>query len=112
MKVLVSFILRGAEYPLSFGVFDTFGHTYGIIGGERAFLLHVALILWIIKSSWKFLAESWKNHAKFALAVNIPLIFLFGAVFELRNWSLTYPAFIILIAFYLKNTISYDASHC
>ena len=104
--ILIPFIIRGAEYPLPFSVFDTFGFTYSVIGGERAFLLHIALILWVVKFSWKFLDESLKNFAKLALAINTPLIILFGAVFELRNWSLTYPAFIILIAFYIKNLIA------
>ena len=100
------FILRGAEYPFAFSVFDTFGHTYSIIGGERAFLLHVALIFWIVQSAWKFFDKSLKNYSLLALAVNTPLIIFFGLVFELRNWSLLYPAFIILIAFYCKERIS------
>lgn len=94
----VPFILRGSNYPLPFSVFDTFGHTYSIISGERAFLLHIAIIFWIVKSAWKFLDESLKNHAKLAFIINTPLIILFGAVFELRNWSLLYPSFILLIS--------------
>lgn len=86
----IPFILRGTNYPLPFSVFDTFGNTYSLIGGERAFLLHVAIIFWIVKSAWKFLDESLKSHAKLALLINTPLIILFGAVFELRNWSLMY----------------------
>ena len=105
MLILVPFMLRGAEYPFVFSVFDTFGHTYSVIGGERAFLLHVALIFWIVSSAWKFLDRSLKNYSLLALAVNTPLIIFFGLVFELRNWSLLYPAFIILIAFYCKEKI-------
>ncbi len=104
--ILIPFIIRGENYPLPFSVFDTFGTTYSVIGGERAFLLHVALILWIIKFSWKFLDDSLKNFAKISLAINTPLIILFGAIFELRNWSLTYAAFIILTAFYIKNLLT------
>ena len=101
--VVMMFILRGSEFPFVF--FDTFGHTYSVIGGEKAFLLHMALIFWIIKSAWKFLDKSLKNFALLALAVNTPLIVSFGFVFELRNWSLIYPAFIILIAFYCKEIL-------
>ena len=103
--VAIPFIVRGVEYPLPFGVFDTFGHTYSVVGGERAFLLHVALILWVVKSAWHFLDVPLKHYALLSLAVNTPLIVLFGAVFELRNWSLTYPAFIVLLTFYIKDAI-------
>ena len=106
MLIFVPFMLRGAEYPFVFSVFDTLGHTYSVIGGERAFLLHVALIFWIVSSAWKFLDRSLKNYSLLALAVNTPLIIFFGLVFEIRNWSLLYPAFIILIAFYCKEKIN------
>lgn len=104
--LLVPFVLRGAEYPFAFSVFDTFGHTYSVIGGERAFLLHVALIFWIVTAAWKFLDKSLKKFSLLALAINTLLILPFGLVFELRNWSLLYPAFIILIAFYCKEKIN------
>ena len=101
--IVIMFIIRGSDFPLNF--FDDFGHTYSIIGGEQVFLLHVAFIFWIIKSAWKFLDQSLKNYSLLALAINTPLIVLFGLVYELRNWSLIYPAFIILIAFYIKDKI-------
>ena len=44
--VVMIFILRGSEFPLF--LLNTFGHTYSVIGGEQAFLLHMALIFWII----------------------------------------------------------------
>ncbi len=101
--VVMMFILRGSEHPLI--IFNTLGHTYSVISGEKAFLLHLVLIFWIVKSAWKFLDSSLKNYAKLALAINTPLIMLFGWVFELRNWSIMYPIFIILIAFYYKEKI-------
>ena len=82
-----------------------FGHTYSIISGEDLFFLHVIFVIWIIKSAWKHLEEPLKQHAKLALMINTPLIVLFGLVYELRNWSLLYPTFIILIAFYIKNLL-------
>ncbi|MBQ6297366.1 MAG: hypothetical protein IJK81_06705 [Selenomonadaceae bacterium] len=101
--IVVMFILCGSEFPLN--LFDKLGHTYSIIGGEYAFLLHLVLIFWIIKSAWKFLDRSLKNHAFLALAINTPLIMFFGIVYEFRNWSIMYPTFIILIAFYFKEKI-------
>lgn len=97
------FILRDLEYPLI--IFNTLGHTYSVIGGEKAFLLHLALIFWIVKSAWKFLDSSFKKYALLALGINTLLIVPFGYVFELRNWSIMYPIFIILIAFYCKEKI-------
>ena len=102
--VVGMFILRGSEFPLI--MFDTFGHTYSVIGGEKTFLLHLALIFWIVKSAWKFFDKPLKNYSLLALAINTPLIMSFGYVFELRNWSLLYPAFIILIAFYCQEKIN------
>ena len=106
--VVMMFILRGSEFPLI--LFNTFGHTYSVISGERTFLLHLILIFWIVKSAWKFFDSSLKNYAFLALAINMPLIIPFGYVFELRNWSLMYPAFIILIAFYCKEKIKESKS--
>ena len=65
--VVIMFILRGSEFPLI--LFNTFGHTYSVISGEKAFLLHLALIFWIVKSTWKFLDRSLKNHSLLALAI-------------------------------------------
>ena len=101
--VVIMFVLRGSEFPWFF--FNDLGHTYSLISGEKTFLPHLALIFWIIKSAWKFLDRSLKNYSLLALAINTPLIMFFGYVFELRNWSLLYPAFIILIAFYCKEKI-------
>ncbi len=102
--VVMMFVLRGSEFPWFF--FDDLGHTYSVISGEKTFLLHLILVFWIIKSAWKFFDKSLKNYSLLALAINTPLIMSFGYVFELRNLSLLYPAFIILIAFYCKEKIN------
>lgn len=106
--VVMMFILRGSEFPLI--LFNTFGHTYSVISGEKAFLLHLALIFWIVKAAWKFFDSSLKNYAFLAFAINTPLVMFFGIVYEFRNWSLMYPTFIILIAFYCKEKIKESKS--
>ena len=93
------------EHQFLLNVYDSFGHTYSVISGEYAFFLHIILIVWFVKYSWQYLNDTWRTQAKLALLINTLLILPFGLVCELRNWSLLYPAFIVLISFNIKNSL-------
>ena len=111
IPVIVKMYLAAQPFMQSFamqfllGVYDSFGHTYGVLSGEYAFFLHIIFIFWLIKNTWNDLNHVWKLQAKFALAVNLPLIIFFGLACELRNWSILYPAFIVMISIYIKKLL-------
>ena len=80
--------------------------TYGMPLGGRLYWLHLLMAFWIVKSAWNKLEDTWKNHFKIALAINIPLFMFFCAPGEIRNFSLSWLAFLIPTGFYIKNLIS------
>ncbi len=96
------------ENILDIGSYFLTDSIYGLPLGARVFLPYVICVLWIIQSSWKNLSECWKNHAKIALAINGVLYFLFVVPGELRDLSMLYVSFMILVAFHLReNFIRY-----
>ena len=80
--------------------------TYGIPIDGRLYWLFLFMIFWIVKSTWHELEDIWKNHLKIALAINIPLFIFFCSPGELRNFSLSWIAFLVPTGLYIKNLIA------
>lgn len=78
---------------------------YGMPMGAGFFFLHVAYAAWIVRYSWKLLPAHWKQHAYIALGVNLPLYLLFCFPSELRNLSMLYPTFTILMSYYIRDLL-------
>ena len=85
-----------------FNCYFRFGHTYSVASGERIFLPHLLMIFWIVKNTWKKVPIYWKRHTFIALVINIPLWLLFCSPGELRNLSMLYPSFILMVCIYLS----------
>lgn len=79
--------------------------TYGLPLGAQMFFLHVIFVVWIIKTTWKYLPEVWKKHAKIAVIINTPLFWLFCAPGELRNLSLLYLTFCVMVTCYIRECV-------
>lgn len=79
--------------------------TYGLPLGSRMFFLHVIFTLWISWHAWKSLTDDLKQHVKIALVINIPLYWLFCYPGELRNLSLLYISFCVLLTCYIHNVL-------
>jgi hypothetical protein len=77
-----------------------FGHdtTYGILSLTPYNPLILALIGWTAWRGWGFLPKTVKRHARIALAINLPVYFLFCEVGELRDLSFLYVTLLLLIA--------------
>lgn len=75
--------------------------TYGLPLGAQMFFLHIIFVVWIIKSTWKYLPDVWKMHAKIAVVINTPLFWLFCAPGELRNLSFLYMPFCVMLTYYI-----------
>lgn len=83
--------------------------TYGVYFGHGMFFLHIILVAWIIKNAWKNLPPPWKFHIKIAALINFPLYILFCAPGELRNLSLLYAGFIVMLAVFIKSFLPKEA---
>ena len=86
------------------GYFNTTS-IYGFPLGQGMFLPHMICVFWIVKKSWHFLTDAWKNHAKIAFIINGILYFLFVLPNEIRDLSLLYVSFMILTTFFIHNIL-------
>lgn len=77
--------------------------TYGLPLGAQMFFLHIIFVIWIIKSTWNHLLATWQQHSIIALIINVPLFWLFCAPGELRNLSLLYMVFALMLAKYIES---------
>jgi hypothetical protein len=76
--------------------------TYGIIGPQGAFAGTLAVIVIILFRGWPSCPRYVRQHLLIAAAINFPLFLIFCITGELRNLSLMYVGFVILIAFSLE----------
>lgn len=86
-------------------VYFVLEHTYSVFSGERLFLPHLIMIVWLVEANWSRLSEAWKRHALIAAAINFPLWILFCYPGELRNLSMLYPTFILILSFHINGVI-------
>ena len=92
----------------SFTTLKTFFYTsttYGLPLGSRLFFLHIIYVIWIMKNVWKNIPHIFKQHAKIAAIINVPLYLLFCAPGELRNLSFLYLSFILATTYYIKKLL-------
>ena len=81
---------------------------YGVYWGVGFFLPNVFMIAWLVKCTWKKIPAPWKNHMKIALTINLPLFVLFCYPNEIRNFSLLYVSFIVILSIYIKEAIDFE----
>lgn len=79
--------------------------TYGLPGPRGTFFTTVAIIFIIVSRSWHQILPTWKQHILIAAAINTPLFLAFCFTGEIRNLSLLFIGFVILIAGALKSTL-------
>lgn len=78
---------------------------YGTILPKGFSIINLLPIFIIVSKSWQLLERPIKQHTLVALTINIPLFVLFCYRDELRNLSMLYIAFTIMIAVYVKSLI-------
>ena len=65
----------------------------------RAFtLIPLALLVWTVWRGWKLLPKPFQRHGQIAAAINLPLFFLFCQPGEMRDLSMLYIVFLLLLA--------------
>ena len=71
--------------------------TYGLDLFKSFNLFSLGMIVWTVVRGWRLLPRSIQRHAQIAVAINLPLWFLFCYPGELRDLSLIYGAFLLLL---------------
>ena len=79
---------------------------YGVQMGSGMFLPHLILLAWIVKCTWSKLLLPWKQHIGLALIINTPLYILNCAPGELRNLSMLYMGFVVILSIFIKDSIT------
>jgi hypothetical protein len=92
---------RQLDFYLSYHLFV--GHaplemTYGILLPCAFGIVPVALLVWTVVRGWRLLPRPIQGHGQIAAAINIPLYLLFCFPGELRDFSLLYEVFLLVIA--------------
>jgi len=72
--------------------------TYGIAHFKAFSLIPLALIVWTVWRGWRLLPKEIQRYGQLAAAINLPLYFLFCMPGEMRDLSLLYVVFLLLLA--------------
>lgn len=75
--------------------------TYGVVGPRTLFIGTLVFIVIVVARGWSSCNAALKRHLLIAAAINIPICLLFGYPGELRNLSLLYVGFVLLLGYAL-----------
>ncbi len=78
---------------------------YGLPLPSRMFVTHIIYVIWIAKTSWKYLSDDWKLHIKIAAVINGILYFMFVLPGEIRDLGLLQMSLMILTAYFIRDLI-------
>jgi hypothetical protein len=82
-------------HPSNFFLFE---RTYGVPAFRAFMLVPLLLIGWTVWRGWRLLPVAIRRHGQIAAAINFPLYFLFCSPGEMRDLSMLYVVFLLLIA--------------
>ena len=80
--------------------------TYGMLVVSVFTVVPMVLLVWTVWRGWRHLPLVIQRHGQIAAAINIPLYLLFSAPGELRDMSMLYIFFLMVLAVNLRNWIS------
>jgi hypothetical protein len=72
--------------------------TYGVPMFRAFSVIPLALLVWTVWRGWKLLPKPIQRHGQIAAAINLPMFFLFCQPGEMRDLSMLYMAFLVLLA--------------
>ena len=79
--------------------------TYGVPMLKAFTLVPLTLLAWTVSRSWQSLPGVIQRHSQIAAAINIPLYLLFCSPGELRDLSMLYIFFLLVLATALNKWI-------
>ena len=77
--------------------------TYDLLFPALSSPIPFLLLVWTAWRGWRFFPPWLKRHAQIAAVINIPLFLLFCEPGELRDLSLLYISFLLILAFNLQD---------
>jgi hypothetical protein len=79
---------------------------YGVYWFSGFAIFNILLIALVFKTAWKKIPQMWRTHIKFLLTINVPLyIFLCGQD-EIRNFSMLYVGFVVMLSIFIDSKIN------
>lgn len=96
--------IRAYLNPLTYLQYEV---TYGLAGPSGAFLGTIAATVLVFLRSWPYCPARLRHHVLIAVFINLPLFVLFCAPGEIRNLSLLFVGFVVLIGFALDRSSIY-----
>jgi len=79
--------------------------TYGLRVPKAFSAIPMCLLFWTMWRGWRHLSPMMKRHGQIAAAINIPLYLFFCTPGELRDLSMLYVLFLLVLAGNLKEWI-------
>ena len=80
---------------------------YGMTSPQAVNIVMLVALVTVVRRGWPALGEPMRHHCRLALAINLPLYLLFCAPGEIRNLSLLFPSFFMLLAAMLDRAQGY-----
>lgn len=81
--------------PRSYFLFEV---NYGAVTTKGFNVIHLIIVAFIVRSAWRFLSPVLRQHVLIAAAINIPFFIVFCYQGELRNLSMLFVGFTIMIS--------------
>ena len=97
-------LLRNINQYSTPSTYFKFEPTYELVGPHGFSIIFIIITFIIVMRGINYLPTIWKKHMQIALIINIPLFLALCWVGELRNLSMLYGGFVLLIAGALKST--------
>ena len=80
--------------PRSYFLFEV---NYGAVTTKGFNVIHLIIVAFIVRSAWRFLTPVLRQHVLIAAAINIPFFIVFCYQGELRNLSMLFVGFTLMI---------------
>jgi hypothetical protein len=81
--------------PSSYMLFEV---NYGAVTTKGLNIVHLIVVAFVVKNAWPYVPRTLKRHGWMALSINLPLFVLFCYRGELRNLSMLFVTFTVLLS--------------
>jgi hypothetical protein len=81
--------------PRSYFLFEV---NYGAVTTKGFNVIHLIIVAFIVRSAWRYLSPILRQHVLIAAAINIPFFIVFCYQGELRNLSMLFVGFTLMIS--------------
>ncbi|HYG32108.1 MAG TPA: hypothetical protein VD810_03875 [Methylophilaceae bacterium] len=81
--------------PRSYFLFEV---NYGAVTTKGFHVIHLIIVAFIIRAAWRYLTPTLRQHVLIAAAINIPFFIVFCYQGELRNLSMLFVGFTLMVS--------------